>query len=301
MSDDGSEEIPSPWLPPGRELELPERGLTFVRELPGPSPQAPVVLLLHGWTATADLNWFTSYAALATRFRVLALDHHGHGGGLRSTRRFSLEACADDAIALCDVLGVEQAIVAGYSMGGPVAMLTWRRHRERVAGLVLAATAPYFSGSRHERLNFRGLAGLATLSRATPPRARSWLTEQLYLQRKADKGEPWARREVSRHDWRTILEAGASLGGFSAVDWLGEIDVPTSVIVTMRDEIVPVRRQVKLFELIPDAAVTRIDGGHDAVVARADAFVPALVEAAGSVISRVVGGDRADRRTPRAS
>ncbi|MET0577730.1 MAG: hypothetical protein ABW122_03670, partial [Ilumatobacteraceae bacterium] len=44
-----------PALPPGRHVWLAGRGRTFVREVAGP-PGAPVVMLLHGWTATADLN-----------------------------------------------------------------------------------------------------------------------------------------------------------------------------------------------------------------------------------------------------
>ena len=72
-----------PRLPPGRHIALPGRGITFVRELPGPSG-APTILLLHGWTASADLNWFACFAPLARHYRVLAMDHRGHGRGIRS-------------------------------------------------------------------------------------------------------------------------------------------------------------------------------------------------------------------------
>src|SRR5205085_6777031 len=83
-------------MPPGRHVELPGRGTTFVRELDGP-PGAPVLLLLHGWTASSDLNWFGAYDALGHAHRVIALDHRGHGRGIRSARWFRLEDCADDA------------------------------------------------------------------------------------------------------------------------------------------------------------------------------------------------------------
>lgn len=275
-----------PPLPPGDHVELVGRGTTFVRELAGPTPDAPVVVLLHGWTATADLNFFTCYHQLSQTYRVIALDHRGHGRGLRSSGAFRLEDCADDVAALLDARGIERAIVVGYSMGGPVAMLTWRRHPERVGGLVLCATAAYFARSREERLNFLGLTGLAALSRATPSRARSWLTHQLYLQRKAKDWEPWAIEQVTAHDWRMILEAGRRIGTFSARPWLHEIDVPTSVIITMRDQVVPVRRQIKLFEGIPGAEAYRIDGLHDAVIAKADVFVPLLQRACESVRDR---------------
>lgn len=274
-----------PDLPPGAAMELPGRGTTFVRTLPGPEG-APTLVLLHGWTASADLNWFTCYKPLAEHYRVVALDHRGHGRGIRSRKTFRLEDCADDAVAVCDVLGIEQFIPVGYSMGGPVAQLIWQRHRQRTAGLVLCATSAYFSTSREERLSFLGISGLAAVARLTPLQARQWLTDQFYLQRKADQWEPWAVDEASTHEWRAVLEAGRAIGNFSSRDWISEIDVPTSTLITMRDRVVPVRRQVRLFEAIPDAEAFRVDGDHDAVVANAKQFVPILLRACRSVVER---------------
>ena len=274
-----------PVLPPGAAMELPGRGTTFVRRLEGP-PDAPTVLLLHGWTASADLNWFTCYEPLAEYYRVVALDHRGHGRGIRSRKTFRLEDCADDAVAVCDVLGIDKFIPVGYSMGGPVAQLIWKRHRERVAGLVLCATSSYFATSREERLSFLGISGLAAVARLTPAQARQWLTEQFYLQRKADQWEPWAIHEASRHDWRAVLEAGRAIGNFSSRDWIGDVDVPTSTLITMRDRVVPVRRQIRLFEAIPDVEAFRVNADHDAVVASAKLFVPTLLRACRSVVER---------------
>lgn len=275
----------APDLPAGAAMVLPGRGTTFVRTLAGPVG-APTVVLLHGWTASADLNWFTCYRPLAEQFRVVALDHRGHGRGIRSRKTFRLEDCADDAVAVCDVLGIDQFIPVGYSMGGLIAQLIWQRHRRRTAGLVLCATAAYFATSREERLSFLGISGLAAVARLTPVQARQWLTEQLYLQRKADRWEQWAVDEASMHDWRAVLQAGRAIGNFSSREWIGEIDVPTSTLITMRDRVVPVRRQVRLFEAIPDAEAFRVDGDHDAVVANAKQFVPTLTRACRSVVER---------------
>jgi 3-oxoadipate enol-lactonase len=282
---DGRDGVPTPDLPPGATMELPGRGTTFVRSLSGP-PGAPTLVLLHGWTASADLNWFRCYEPLGEQYRVLALDHRGHGKGIRSKKTFRLEDCADDAVAVCDVLGIEQFIPVGYSMGGPVAQLMWHRHRERVAGLVLCATAGYFASSREERLSFLGISGLAALARLTPAQARSWLTEQFYLQHKTTEWEPWAINEASLHDWRAVLEAGRAIGSFSSREWLSEVSAPTSVLITMRDRVVPVRRQVRLFESIRGAEAFRVDGDHDAVVANAERFVPTLLRAVHSVVER---------------
>ena len=276
----------APHLPPSAPLELPGRGTIEVRDF-GPTDADTTILLLHGWTATADLNWFRCYAALGERFRVVAFDHRGHGTGLRSKKRFRLEDCADDAVAVADELGIDGFVPVGYSMGGPIAQLIWRRHRERVLGLVLCATAPVFSVERLERLSFLGASGLAALARVTPEQARTWLTDQLYLQRKARDWEPWAVAEASSHDWRMLLEAGTAIGAFDSTTWIGGVDVATSLVVTMRDQVVSRRRQTLLFEALPEADVYRIDGDHGAVVEEADQFAPALVRAIASVEARM--------------
>lgn len=100
-----------------------------------------MVLLLHGWTATADLNWFAVYETLGQHFRVISLDHRGHGRGIRTRKPFRLADCADDAACLLSELGIKKVIPVGYSMGGPIALLMWRRHRAVVDGLILCATA----------------------------------------------------------------------------------------------------------------------------------------------------------------
>ena len=97
-----------------------------------------------------------------------------------------------------------------------VAQLVWRRHAERVRGLVLCATAPVFSVERIERLSFLGATGLAALARITPEQARVWLTDQFYLQRKSRDWEPWAVEQAASHDWRMLLEAGTAIGSMES-------------------------------------------------------------------------------------
>lgn len=276
-------------LPPGRLIDIPGRGQTFVREVRGPA-NAPTLMLLHGWTATADLNWFTAFDALGEHFRVVALDHRGHGRGIRTKNSFRLEDCADDAAALADVLGINNFIPVGYSMGGTIAQLVWKRHETRVRGLVLCSTAAHFTSSREERLGFLGLTGLAALVRLTPAQARDWLTEQLYLQRRGEELEEWAITQMSTHDWRHIIEAVSTLGSFNSLDWLGALDVPTSIILTLQDTVVPVERQQRLVEAIKHASVHHVDAGHNAIYAIREQYVPVLVNACLEVHQRSLVG-----------
>lgn len=277
-------EMRIPPLPPGSHIELPGRGLGFYRSLDGPAG-APTVLLLHGWTATADLNWFRLYEPLAEHFRVIAPDHHGHGRGLRSRRVFEIEHAADDAVALCREIGVERAIVVGYSMGGSVAQLVWRRHPGFTEGLVLAATAAGFADTPRERRRLRTLRAIGIGARYVPRPLVRRIVDAAYLNGKRGEWEPWAIHEVSQHDWVTIAQAGGALGTFDSRPWLHEVNVPTSVIVTTRDGIVPPQRQQVLVNGIPNVGVHTVDGNHDACFKRADQFAPALVQALQNVVA----------------
>ncbi|MGE0881456.1 MAG: alpha/beta fold hydrolase [Acidimicrobiia bacterium] len=281
--------IEAPPLPPGRAIELPGRGLSFIRELSGP-PDAPTVMLLHGWTASADLNWFPAYVPLSEHFHVVAIDHRGHGRGIRSRKSFKLEDCADDVVVLADVLGIDRFIAVGYSMGGPISQLLWRRHPERVAALVECATARSFAATTEERLGFLGLGSLALASRIAPAAARAWFGHNFFRKR-GRTFHDWVDQEVERHDLTAILQAGHELGQFSSRDWIGLVDVPCAALITTRDHVVPERRQERLAESLPGCRAWRIDGDHDVCVAHPDVFVPALLDA-----TRWVAGEVEKRR-----
>lgn len=272
-----------PPLPPGRYVELPRRGTTFVRELAGP-PGAPVLLLLHGWTASSDLNWFATYDALGRRHRVVALDHRGHGRGIRSPRWFRLDDCADDAVALLDVLGIDRAVVVGYSMGGAVAQLVWQRHRERVAALVLCATCRAFAQTPLERQRLAVLGAVALGSRAVPQRLAGDAIHRVMTARStAQPLSEWAVEELRRNDWTTVLEAGRALSRFDSRSWIGGVDVPAAVVVPMRDQLVPPRRQLAMARAIPGATLHPVQGDHTICSTAPERFVPALLDACESV------------------
>lgn len=286
---DGDADRERPDVPTGRYVWLPDRGRTFVRELAGPAG-APTVVLLHGWTATADLNWWASYAPLSRSFHVVAMDHRAHGRGIRAAAPFRLEQCADDVAALADVLGLSQVIPVGYSMGGPVAQLLWRRHRDRVAGLVLCATSASFVGTTRERV----LAGVATgtsaiaaavpLARLTNAALGRWTGW-----RSRRESAWWGFEEVARHDWTQILEAGRETLRFDSRRWIGDVDVPTAVVVTDDDAVVPTSRQRDLAGRIPGASVWPVRGGHAVCTTAPERFVPSLVAACQRVSAELTG------------
>ncbi len=261
--------VPGPPLPLGERIVLPGRGTTFARCIPGP-PGAPTVLLVHGWLASGGLNWFQCFEDLRGTYGVVAPDLRGHGRGIRSRRRFRLADCADDLAALIDELDCGPVIAVGYSMGGPVSQLLWKRHPDKVAGLVFVATSSSFVPGMRERFIFTtAMAAAAGGTRAgqqvtrLPIRA---IRERIPTDapgRPASMGR-WAAAEMRRHSVRTILKAGQAVGNYDARKWVGDIDVPTACVVTTRDLAIKPSEQGRLAFAVPDATVHRLEDGHTA-------------------------------------
>jgi 3-oxoadipate enol-lactonase len=277
-------------LAPGNMLELPGRGRTCVIDIAGP-PGAPTMILLHALATTAALSWYPSMHSLAERYRVIAFDQRWHGRGIRS-ESFSLEDCADDVIAVADALGVDHFTIVGYSMGGAVAQLVWRRHRARVEGLVLAATARNFRGKPRERLWFTltnaAMGRYGERARLGMERLGSRLTDTpVGLTADASKVGPWAMAEFRSTSFWSLLAALDAIGKFDSSVWIRRVDVPTSVIVASRDRFIPARRQHALAAAIPGAMTYDVDGNHAALVLGAEEFVPILLEACASVTRRI--------------
>ena len=271
-------------VPEGRIVDLPGRGRTFVVDVAGPTPDAPTVVLLHALSCTAYLNWYPTFAPLALNHRVLAFDQRWHGRGIRSDR-FRFTDCADDVVALLDALGIEQAIIAGYSMGGAIAQLVWQRHPERVSGLVLCSTARNFRGKTGERFFFRMLTGaMLPLSRYALTRVERF-AQTLPEMPSVDVTDMsvWGRAEFRSTSAWSMPEVLGELGRFNSASWTADIDVPTAVVVTEKDRAIPVRRQRRLAASIPGAQVFPARGGHASLVLDAEHWVPVFLEAVGSV------------------
>lgn len=278
-----------PWaqVPDGRLVELPGRGETYVTDTPGPRADSPAVVLLHALGCTGLLTWYPSVRPLARRFRVITLDQRWHGRGIQS-EEFSLYDCADDVAALLDVLGIERAIVAGYSMGSITAQRVWRQHPERTAGLVLCATTDRFRSTPSERLFHAGMEvamlGTRQVSRSrTAVRSARVFAEALDID--SDLHD-WAMREFRSTSPWAVGQAVAALGRHHSRPWLSRIDVPTAVVVTNDDRVISRRRQLDVARRIPGATVHDIDAGHASCLMESETFVPALEEALATVHAR---------------
>jgi pimeloyl-ACP methyl ester carboxylesterase len=290
---------PPAGLPPGRLVRVPGRGEMFLRDTGDDDVEAPTILLLHGWMVPADPNWFTVYEPMAEVGRVLAVDHRGHGYGLRPSTPFRLTDVADDVAALLRHLGTGPVVAVGYSMGGPVAQLLWQRHPDVVAGLVLCATSAAFNVRLYDRWVWRTMGALQVLLRLLP---RHWWERTLEAQlhgrlpirvsriihedtpQEIRELLPWIVGHLDRGSAEDVAEAGRELGRYDARGWIGSVDVPTAVLITAKDALVPARNQRDMAARIDGAVVEELPFDHDAVGANASVFVPALVKAVRQVL-----------------
>ena len=269
----------TPWLPEGRTLVVPGRGELFYRRFQHPDATAPTVLLLHGWTASGDLQFFTAYRALAEHCSFLTIDHRGHGRGLRSEHRFELEDVADDAAALIEILGVTPVITVGYSMGGPVSMLLARRHPDLVRAIVVQATAMEWRSSWIERVRWKTARIIGPLLRSFAYQRwlRHGLARLLGTSSPLHVYVPWLSGEMRRNDALAIVQAGQALSRYDARPWASDLGKPAVSLITTHDHLVKPRKQRALAEAL-GAEVRELAGNHLSAWEHPDEFAAVTVE-----------------------
>ncbi|MGH3873013.1 MAG: alpha/beta fold hydrolase [Pseudonocardiaceae bacterium] len=264
-----------------RVVHLPGRGRTVVWDCPGPRG-APTLMLVHGVTLTAELNWSAVFAALGRHFRVLAFDQRGHGRGLGCVGGYRLEQCADDVAAVAIALGVRRFVVVGYSMGGLIAQLCWRRHPQLTAGLVLCATARSIAGAQWARWSMLMMPAVTAAAVSMPGMdgLRADLIGAHLLGQDGDRADrDWALSQMRRTPLFTALSAVSAVSAFSSQDWIGGVDVPTAVVVTRHDRVVSPARQRKLAAAVPGALAYDIDGDHGVFLTAPGRFTATLLVA----------------------
>lgn len=276
-----------PWLPEARIVRVEGRGEFFARVHRHDDPDVPTLALFHGWTASADLQFFTVYRALVERYSVVAIDHRGHGRGVRTLDRFRLEDAADDMAAVLGELEVERVITLGYSMGGPISMLMAQRHPHLVDAVVTQATALEWRASLRERLTWMGLpvVGAVLRSWAYPRYLRRAIARVIPVGHELEHLLPWILGEMQRGASQAIVEAGRCLSRYDARDWASGLGVPAGMLITTRDRLVPPRKQRRLAAAL-GATVREIDADHLCTMSVPSAYSEVTVE----LIDEVVRG-----------
>lgn len=106
------------------------------------SGEGPPLLLLHGAIFAGNAFWWETQSELAPRVRTLAPDFPGWGASERPSGPYSMEFYHRFIDGFLDALGLDQAAIAGHSMGGLLASSYALLHPGRVSALATVAVPP---------------------------------------------------------------------------------------------------------------------------------------------------------------
>jgi len=204
---------------------------------------------------------------LPGRFDVIGYDQRGMGRSGKPDRPYTMADYGDDAAALIDHAGWDDALVIGVSFGGMVAQELVLRHPERVRRLVLACTSPGGAGGAsfpfHEIAHLTGEARARHMIPITDTRRdEAWaranpdaMLELLLL----GSTDPYADEPGHAAGARRQLEARA---GHDVWDRLGQITCPVLIAAGRYDGIALPQTQQRMAERIAGAQPSGFEGGH---------------------------------------
>lgn len=263
------EELPAPDI---TALQTPSERIGEYVEVDGArifyeaAGDGPAMLLLHGYPLSGAL-FARVRDALQDNYTVITIDHRGYGLSEAPGVPDSIEIYASDALAVLDHLGIDQAIIGGMSMGGPITLSMYKTAPERFTGMILIDTTAGAAAPPEAGL-WRGVEKVVATD-GLDPVITALLPDML-------TGETRLRYPAVSEYLRKIMQDAtveAGRGGALALaqrpDFTGllaEIDVPTLIIVGAEDSLYPIQGARSMHEQIANSTLAIIPGGSHATI-----------------------------------
>jgi pimeloyl-ACP methyl ester carboxylesterase len=230
------------------------------------------VLFVHGFPHDRSL-WTPQLQALTVQARCLPVDLRGFGE-TTAAPPYSMDQYADDLVGLMNVLHLDRAVIAGISMGGYVAFALWRRHPERVRGLVLSNTRAGADSdeARERRRNLQAVVR----EQGSVGVADAMLTGMLGKTTRSRRPElaNVVHRMMSSEPPDGVIGAlQAMMDRPDSTSTLSTIDVPTLVVAGDEDALIPMAQVRSMHAAIRGSTLEVITGaGHLSNLERPAAF-----------------------------
>ena len=228
---------------------------------------APLVFV-HGFTTTAEF-WREQVEAFSAHHQTIRINLPGHGRSPRPEgRKYTIDAFVEDVLKVYRALDIEAAILVGLSMGGTVAQSFTLAYPERVRALVLVGATPHGLGADVNVDNVLKAIddfGVVAASQKVIERSFGSTSSQNLIE--------FAKNEVAQTPAFVAREAIASLNASDSRARLGEIHVPTLVVVGDEDIITPPSESQALAKCIPNSRLEIVPrAGHFPMLEQPDAF-----------------------------
>ena len=233
------------------------------------------ILLLHAFPLDAEM-WEAQVAGLNEAGPVVAVNLPGFGGAPLAERVGWMDAAADAAAMALRGTGIDRVMVCGLSMGGYVAFSFLRRHRDLVAGLVLANTK---SGGDDDAGKQRR-ADLATRLRAEGNDFLASSPPPLLSEHASPDLRIAIRAMIQRQPAEAIARASEAMADrVDSTPDLAGIKVPTLIITSSADALIPADVTKPMATQVPGATLAVIEGaGHLSNLEAPDEFNRLLEE-----------------------
>lgn len=229
--------------------------------------EAPVLVLAGSLGSTVEM-WQPQVAPLAERFRLIRVDHRGHGGSTVPPGPYGMADLAGDVLALLDRLGLDRVAWCGLSMGGCVGMYLASEAPERISRLTLCCTSSYWPDASvwSDRIAAVESGGTGAIAEAVVSR---WFTPAFAAAHPDVVAD--AVRQVTDTPDGGYAACCAALRDFDHRARLGAITAPTLVIAGSADPSTPVEPHARtIVDGIPGARLEVLDAAHLATIEQSD-------------------------------
>jgi 3-oxoadipate enol-lactonase len=243
---------------------------------------APALVLSGSLGSTLEM-WRPQVAPLTERFRVIRVDHRGHGGSPVPPGPYRIADLAGDVLALLDRLGLDRVAWCGLSMGGMVGMYLASTSPERISTLTLCCTSACFPDTTvwEERIAAVSAGGTAPLAEGVVSR---WFTPGWGAAHPDVVAE--AQAMVARTPDEGYLACCQALEVWDHRDQLGAIAAPTLVIAGSADPSTPVEPHARTIVAgIRGARLEVLDAAHLATIEAADEATRLIAEHTAQVLN----------------
>ena len=227
---------------------------------------APVLVLLGSLGST--LAMWEPQLALAGPFRVIRVDHRGHGGSSAPPGPYAMPELAADVVALLDELGLDRVAFCGLSLGGMVGLYLGSEHPERLTTLALCCTSAHFPdrGPWDDRITAVEAGGTGGIADAVVSR---WFTPAWGAEH--PDVVTALRDQIADTSDTGYLGCCQAIAAWDHRERLAAVAVPTLVIGGADDRSTPVDPHARtIADGIPGARLEILPGAHIVTIESAE-------------------------------
>lgn len=236
----------------------------------------PLVLVHGAWASHEWWRW--QVPALARRYQVISPDVRGHGQSSPLRSAYTVNGFAKDLDLILQGIGVHEAALVGWSMGGIISLQYGLNYPSKVKALILIATRGHRNPKSKRRIIMQYLqARLSLLMDFTAPRkydraSGGFPGEKIWLEREVQKMlssrvskevQDWVMSDVRNNPRENYFQVAKSIWNWGAGKRLKGIKAPTLIMVGDKDTRTPPRFSHLLHDTIPNSRLVIVeDAGH---------------------------------------